>query len=95
MNSFRSLLALLFAASLASSLALAESADAKKSDAKPAKAACGCVVSKDGKVCGVDKDCCCTGEKAKGRPDEKKTEKTEDSKSAAKTDCADCGTCKA
>jgi hypothetical protein len=33
---------------------------------KPKEApACGCAKSEDGKACGVDKDCCCTGEKAK------------------------------
>ncbi len=62
MKSLRSLLALAFAAALAGTVA--QAAD-KKPDAKPAKSDCGCEVGKDGKACGVDKDCCCTGEKAK------------------------------
>jgi hypothetical protein len=60
MKTISSLLALLACAALGAMAALA--AD---------KAACGCVTGKDGKVCGIHKDCCCSGEKAKG---EKKAE---------------------
>ncbi len=35
-------------------------ADDKKADEKT----CDCAKDKDGKVCGKDKDCCCTGDKA-------------------------------
>jgi hypothetical protein len=38
--------------------------------APKAKAACDCPKDKDGKVCGTDKDCCCTGAKA-CKPDQK------------------------
>ena len=31
---------------------------------KPCESACECPKDKDGKACGVDKDCCCTGKKA-------------------------------
>jgi hypothetical protein len=48
------------------------SSEAKSSEAKPEKAVCGCVTGADKKVCGVDKDCCCTGEKAKGKDEAKK-----------------------
>jgi hypothetical protein len=56
------------------------SAFAAKQDDCPvaSKSACGCEVKADAKVCGIDTDCCCTGEKAKGRAPEKK---------AAKSDC--------
>lgn len=59
------------------------SAFAAKPDAS-SKSACGCEIKADAKVCGIDTDCCCTGEKAKGRAAEKKN---------AKSDCAtgDCG----
>lgn len=53
---------------------------AEKPSAKPdpAKAApCSCKVKADGKVCGVETQCCCTGEKAKGRATEKKAAKDE------------------
>jgi hypothetical protein len=60
-TSKRSFLALALVALFAGSFAFAEA----KSE-KPAKAPCGCAIKKDGKVCGVDSDCCCTGEKAKG-----------------------------
>ncbi|HEX2101403.1 MAG TPA: hypothetical protein VHF69_12095 [Candidatus Synoicihabitans sp.] len=36
---------------------------------------CGCEVGADGKACGVDKDCCCTGEKAKPKEAKKPEEK--------------------
>lgn len=65
MKTLSTLLAFAFASVFAGSVAFAETGGAA-SYAKPAKAPCGCVVQKDGKVCGVDSDCCCTGEKAKG-----------------------------
>lgn len=92
MKSFLSLSALLFAAAFAGSVAFAGHHEEKKSDSKPAKAACGCETGKDGKVCGTDKDCCCTGEKAKCKPDEKKDEKS-DKKCAKSGECAPCSTC--
>ncbi len=92
MNALRSLAALLFAAAFVGSVAFAGHHEEKKSDSKPAKAACGCETAKDGKVCGTDKDCCCTGEKAKGKSDEKKDEKS-DKKSAKSGECAPCSTC--
>lgn len=91
MKALRSLLVLAFATALAGTVALAEHHDEKKTDAKPAKAACGCETGKDGKECGVDKKCCCTGEKAKGRPEAKKTEE----KKSAQVDGAACTGCKA
>ena len=33
-------------------------------DQDKAKTSCDCGKDKDGKACGVDKDCCCTGAKA-------------------------------
>ncbi|MEO0055429.1 MAG: hypothetical protein RLZZ50_1376 [Verrucomicrobiota bacterium] len=92
MKSIRSLAALLFAFAIAGSVAFAGHHEEKKSDSKPAKAACGCETGKDGKVCGTDKDCCCSGEKAKGKSDEKKAEKS-DKKSARSGSCAPCATC--
>jgi hypothetical protein len=67
MKTIRSLLVLAFAASLAGTAAFAEHHEPAPTDKKPAKAACGCETGTDGKVCGVDKDCCCTGEKATGK----------------------------
>ena len=57
-------------------------------DQKPAAedknpAGCDCGKDKDGKVCGVDKDCCCTGQKAT-RPAKKDDPK--DGKKAEKKD---------
>ena len=92
MKSLRSLLAPGFAALVAASVASANqqpSAPSKPAETKAEKAACGCATGKDAKVCGVDKDCCCTGEKAKGRTDEKKSA---DKKAAAKGEACDaCG----
>jgi hypothetical protein len=59
-------------------------------DKKPAEAkTCDCGKDKDGKACGVDKDCCCTGAKATkaadhkdGKKEEKKDEKKDGKKSA-------------
>lgn len=94
MKLIRSILALAFATAIAGSVAFS-AADEQKA-AKPEKAPCGCVVKKDGKVCGVDSDCCCTGEKAKGKSDAKKAA-CADGK-CAEGKCADCkcedGKCK-
>jgi hypothetical protein len=35
------------------------------------KKSCDCEKDKDGKTCGVDKDCCCTGKKAEKKPEKK------------------------
>lgn len=83
MKSFKTILALAFATLFAGSVALV-AADAAKPDAKPAKASCGCAVKADGKVCGVDSDCCCSGEKAKG-----KSEAAKDAAADKKAGCAD------
>lgn len=80
MKALRSLLALAFATALAGTVAFAAHHEEKKADAKPAKASCGCATGADGKVCGTDKDCCCSGEKAKGASAEKKAEKAEEKK---------------
>jgi hypothetical protein len=63
---------------------------ARGADSKPAAedknpAGCDCGKDKDGKVCGVDKDCCCTGQKAtkptkKDDKADKKEEKKDDKK---------------
>lgn len=58
MKSFRLLLALATAGFFFTSLARAGN-----DQAKPAEKTCHCPKDKDGKVCGKDKDCCCTGEK--------------------------------
>lgn len=93
MKSLRSLAALLFAFAIAGSVAFAGHHEEKKSDSKPAKAACGCETGKDGKVCGTDKDCCCSGEKAKGKSDEKKAEKSDKKSAQSAGSCAPCATC--
>ena len=95
MKTLRSLLAVAFAAAFATTAAFADH-HGKKADAKPEKAACGCAVGTDGKVCGVDKDCCCKGGKAKGeaKSDAAKA-KGADKKACCATDaCAESG-CKA
>ena len=63
MKTLRFLLALSGASLLLSGYAFAGDKDESKDQAK-AKAACDCGKDKDGKACGVDKDCCCTGAKA-------------------------------
>jgi hypothetical protein len=89
MKTLRSLLALAFALALTGSAAFADRpADRKVKGRATPGAVCGCVTGKDGKACGVDKDCCCTGEKAKGRPEEKKSA---EAKPAAGDAC--CGAC--
>jgi hypothetical protein len=90
MKLIQSIIALAFATALTGSVAFADD-HGKKSEAKPEKAPCGCVVKQDGKVCGVDSDCCCSGEKAKGKSEEKKADKKA---CCAEEKCAD-GTCKA
>ena len=57
-------------------------ADDKKPAEEKNPVGCDCGKDKDGKVCGVDKDCCCTGKKAtKPQVD---TEKKDEKKSPAK-----------
>ena len=84
MKPLRSLPALAFAFILAGSAAFADVGDAK-AESKLEKAPCGCAVGKDKKVCGVDTDCCCTGEKATGK-------KAEEAK--GEKDCSACTACK-
>jgi len=73
MKSLRFLLALALAGFLTT--ALVRAADDK---AKTAEKTCDCPKDKDGKVCGKDKDCCCTGKKCEkdaAKSDEKPAEK--------------------
>jgi hypothetical protein len=72
MKSFRFLLALTLAVFLTT--AFVRAADDK---AKTEEKTCDCAKDKDGKVCGKDKDCCCTGQKCdrEQKTDEKKPEK--------------------
>jgi hypothetical protein len=88
MKLIRSLIALAFATALAGSAAYGDD-HGKKPEAKPEKAACGCVVKQDGKVCGVDSDCCCTGEKAKGKDKADKKAAGGDKKAEGKSCCTD------
>jgi hypothetical protein len=70
MKSLRLLLALALAGFLAPALVRAED------KAKSGEKTCECARDKDGKECGKDKDCCCTGKKCDKdqKPDEKKEE---------------------
>jgi hypothetical protein len=68
MNRLRSLLVLASAFTLATAAFAADGDQRKPSDGKAAKAPCGCAIKDNAKVCGVDKDCCCTGEKATKAP---------------------------
>jgi hypothetical protein len=61
MKTIRLISSLAFALLLLAPVMRAEDAADPK---KPAKAECGCPTGADGKVCGVDKDCCCNGTKA-------------------------------
>lgn len=74
MKSIRLLLALAMVSFLATSLV-----HASDDKAKTAEKTCDCPKDKDGKVCGKDKDCCCTGKKcamsSEKKPEEKKEEK--------------------
>ena len=69
MKPIKSLLALSLASFFALSAALADATTATPAAEAAAKAACGCAVGADKKVCGTDKDCCCTGAKAKKAAD--------------------------
>ncbi|AKC82441.1 hypothetical protein IMCC26134_05980 [Verrucomicrobia bacterium IMCC26134] len=75
MKTLSPVLALCFASVLSVTAAYAD--DAGTQPAKPTKAPCGCELKADGKVCGTDTDCCCTGEKAKATPEAKKPSKNE------------------
>lgn len=78
MKTIRLIAALAFVSVLSSPFVRAEGAAATQ-EKKPAKAECGCATGADGKVCGVDKDCCCNGTKAT-HADAKKAEATADTK---------------
>ena len=59
--------------------ATAFAADNQPTEAKNPEG-CNCGKDKDGKVCGVDKDCCCTGKKATkpaGKEDKKDGKKSD------------------
>jgi len=74
MKTLRFLLALSGASLLLSGYAFAADKDSSKDQDKPKATACDCGTDKDGKACGVDKDCCCTGAKATktdAKPDSK------------------------
>ncbi len=89
MKTLRLVLALGFLSAFA--IGLARAADDKKPAEAKNPAGCDCGTDKDGKVCGVDKDCCCTGQKATKTADkkddkgEKKSEKKDEKKDAKKT----------
>jgi hypothetical protein len=78
-NALRSVLALVFSAAV---LALALGADQKPASEAKNPAGCSCGKDADGWVCGVDKDCCCTGQKATkpAKKDDKKDEKKPEKK---------------
>jgi len=77
MKTLRSVLVLGFASVF---FAVALNAADEKADKDKSPAGCDCAKDKDGKVCGVDKDCCCTGQKATKpeKKDEKKDGKKDD-----------------
>ncbi len=79
MKTLRFLLALSWASLLLSSYAFAEDKDQAKNQDKP-KTSCDCGKDKDGKACGVDKDCCCTGAKATKADTKQDQPKPEDAK---------------
>ena len=79
MKSLRFLLALALAGFLTS--AMVRAADDK---AKSAEKTCDCAKDKDGKVCGKDKDCCCTGKKCELTGEKKAEEKKPEEKPAEK-----------
>lgn len=95
MKTLRVLSSLFFAAALVGSAAFAADKAPAAKPAEPkkeAKADCGCETGKDGKVCGIDKDCCCSGEKAKGRSAEKKPEGKKTAMHCPTTEgCNSCG----
>ncbi len=77
MKKLRFLVALSWASLLISGSAIA--ADQAK-DQEKAKTSCDCGKDKDGKACGVDKDCCCTGAKATKADTKQDQPKPEDAK---------------
>ncbi len=82
MKTFRATFALLFCTVF---ISVALGADAKPTADDKNPAGCDCGKDKDGKICGVDKDCCCTGQKAtkpakKDDKAEKKDEKKDEKK---------------
>jgi hypothetical protein len=87
MKIHRFLLAFSCAFLLLASYAFAGDKDpCKDKDTSKDQAACTCPKDKDGKVCGTDKDCCCTG--AKACKDGQKNQKQDVKKDDAKTDDA-------
>jgi hypothetical protein len=65
MKSLKFSLACAFVSSLLAGIAwAADDAQAKDQDKPKDQAACTCAKDKDGKACGLEKDCCCTGAKA-------------------------------
>jgi hypothetical protein len=80
MKTLRFLLALSGASLLLAGYAFAGDKDNAQDKDKPKdQAACTCGKDKDGKACGTDKDCCCTGAKA-SKDDQKKDETKDDTK---------------
>ena len=79
MKTLRFLLALWGASLLPAGHALAADKDQGKDQDKP-KTTCDCSKDKDGKTCGVDKDCCCTGAKATKTDTKQDLPKPEDAK---------------
>ena len=72
MKILRLLATLALASTFAAPFALA--AETKKEE-KSSPKGCDCEKDKDGKTCGVDKDCCCTGKKCE-KPDDKNDKKS-------------------
>jgi hypothetical protein len=85
MKIHRFLLAFSCASLLLASAAFAGDKDQCKDTSKD-QPACTCPKDKDGKVCGKDKDCCCTG--AKACKDDQKCPATDAKKDDAKKDDA-------
>lgn len=83
-TSLRLVLAGVFSVALCAALLAADPKPAAE-DKNPA--GCDCGKDKDGKVCGVDKDCCCTGQKAT-KP-AKKDDSKDDSKDGKKAEKKD------
>ena len=69
MKNLRFLAALIIAAAFVVPFVKAD--DAKKDE--KAEKTCDCGKDKDGKACGVDKDCCCTGKKCEKPESTKKS----------------------
>jgi len=79
MKTLRFLLVLAGASLFISTFAFAEAPDQAKDQPKD-KPACTCPKDKDGKVCGVDKACCCATAKACPADQKKDDTKKDDTK---------------